>query len=90
MRIQKKIHSIISKRRRRNAINLVSVDGVSVEGVQGVRDAVFTHFSNHFKRLAVDRPCVDDLPFHKISHGEAGNLIKTFQVGRGKASGLGL
>jgi len=45
-----KIHGIMSNRRRQNTINLVSVNGEIVEGVQNIRAAVFNHFSSHFKR----------------------------------------
>jgi len=76
----KKIHRIVSSSQRCNAINLVKVDGVNVEGVQGVRAAVFTHISNHFKRQAADRPGVAALPFCKLSYAEAGNLTKPFTV----------
>jgi len=76
----KKFHNVMSTRRRRNALNIVTVDGVTVEGVQDVRTAVFTHFSNHFKQPAAGRPCVDSLSFQKLDNGEAGMLIKPFSV----------
>ncbi|PNX54413.1 cysteine-rich receptor-like protein kinase [Trifolium pratense] len=53
-------HSILTSRRRRNALSLIMVDGQRVEGVQPVRQAVFSHFSSHFKAVHVDRPQVDD------------------------------
>ena len=34
-------HGYMSSRRRHNAINVVSVDGVSVDGVQNIRAAVY-------------------------------------------------
>ena len=70
----------MSNRQRRNAINMMIVDGVSVEGVQEVGAAVFMHFSNHFKKHAVAGPGVDTLPFRKLSYGEAGNLTKPFSL----------
>jgi len=42
-------HSVLSSRRRRNALRSVLVDGVEIEGVQPVRHAVFTHFVCHFQ-----------------------------------------
>jgi len=70
----------MSNRRCHNAINLVSVDGVSVEGVQNIRAAVFGHYSTHFKSLGVDRPGVDGLHFRKLSYAKAGNLTKSFSL----------
>jgi len=80
MLTQKKIHGIMSNRCRQNAINLVSVNGVNVEGVQNIRAAVYNHFSSHFKVVATDRPTVEALPFRKLSYGEGGNLTKPFSL----------
>lgn len=71
-------HGVMSNRRRQNAINLVFVDGVNVEGVQNIRAAVYNHFSSHFKRVTTFRPSVEALPFRKLSLREAGNLTKPF------------
>ena len=71
-------HNITSNHRSRNNISMVQVDGVSVEGVQNIRTPVFNHFSNHFKNSAAVRPCVETLPFRKLSFGESGNLTKPF------------
>jgi len=73
-------HAVMSNRRRQNTINLVSVNGVNVEGVQNIKAAVFNHFSSHFKRVETVRPGVEALPFRKLSYGEAGNLIKPFSL----------
>jgi len=73
-------HGYTSNRRRHNAINMVSVDGVSVEGVHNIRAAVFNHFSNHFKVAGANRPSVAGLPFRRLTHGEAGNLTKPFSL----------
>jgi len=73
-------HGVMSARRRRNNINMVNVNGVNVEGVHNVRDAVFNHFSNHFRKQNVVRPGVATLPFRKLSFVEAGNLTKPFSV----------
>ncbi|MCI33673.1 endonuclease/exonuclease/phosphatase family protein, partial [Trifolium medium] len=67
-------------RRRRNALSLIMVDGQRVEGVQPVRQAVFSHFSSHFKAVGVDRPRVDDLQFSTLSPSEGGSLVKPFSV----------
>lgn len=83
-------HSVMSNRSHRNAITMVRVDGVSVEGVQNIRAAVFNHFSTHFKNHAAIRPGVEALPFRKLSYGEAGKFNKTFFDGRDEAGNLGL
>lgn len=70
----------MATRRRHNNINLVHVNGVNVEGVHNIRAVVFNHYSNHFRHHNVVRPGVDDLPFQKLSHQEAGNLTKPFSV----------
>ncbi|GAU48899.1 hypothetical protein TSUD_98900 [Trifolium subterraneum] len=49
-------HSVLSNRRRRNAISSIVVDGVRVEGVQPIRQAVFSHFSSQFKACDMVRP----------------------------------
>jgi len=76
----KKFHGIMSNCRRQNTINLVSVNGVTVEGVQNIQTVVYNHFSSHFKVVATDRPSVEALPFRKLSYGEAGNLTKPFSL----------
>lgn len=76
----KKFHGVTSTRRRQNAIQMVFVNGMNVEGVQNVRAAVFNHFSSHFKVVTTDRPSVEGLHFHTLSYGEAGNLTKPFSL----------
>ena len=46
----KYFHSILLGRRRQNHLHSIVVDGAIVEGVYPVRQAVFSHFANHFKR----------------------------------------
>ena len=73
-------HAAMSSRRRQNAINMLSVGGINVEGVQNIRAALYDHFSNHFKAIRTDRPNVEDLNFRKLSFPEAGNLTKPFSL----------
>lgn len=73
-------HAVMSSRRRQNAINMVSVGGTNVEGVQNIRAAVYDHFSTHFKAIRTERPSVEDLNFRKLSYREAGNLTKPFSL----------
>lgn len=74
----KNFHGVMSCRRHHNSINMVSVDGLMVEGVHNVRSAVFHHFSNHFKSLGVVRPNIGGLQFRKLSGANAGALTKPF------------
>ena len=76
----KYFHSILSTRRRRNAICSILVDGVRIDGVHPVRQAVFTHFANHFMSQAKVRPSVSNLRFRKLSVVEGGSLTKPFSV----------
>ena len=59
----KKIHGYMSHRRRHNAISVVSVNGVSIEGVHNIRAAVLNHFSSHYKSSGASRPSIDGLHF---------------------------
>ena len=63
-------HGIMSLRKRRNAIPFFLVNGVLVEGVDNVRGAVFSHFSNHFQGVSVDRPSMEALIFCQVTHRE--------------------
>jgi uncharacterized protein HemX len=54
----KYFHGFMSNRRRQNAIQLLSVNGVSVTGVHNIRAAVF-------KAIGADRPGVENLQFRK-------------------------
>jgi hypothetical protein len=51
-----------------------------VEGVQLVRQAIFDHFSSHFKACSDERPRVEDLQFSTLTLAEGGNLVRPFSV----------
>jgi hypothetical protein len=70
----------MAARRRHNSIQLLQVNGVCVEGVQNVCEAVFNHFSSHYTALNFDRPGVEDLQFRRLSVAESGSLIRPFTV----------
>ncbi|PNX62627.1 cysteine-rich receptor-like protein kinase, partial [Trifolium pratense] len=74
----KYFHSILASRRRRNAISVIQVDGVTLEGVIPLRQTVFSHFESHFKAPNVERPEVEDLQFKRLNPVEVGGLIKPF------------
>jgi len=59
----KYFHSLLSARHRRNAFCYVLVDGVKIEGVHPVRQAVFDHFAEHFKVHDVERHIISNFQF---------------------------
>jgi len=65
-------HSTMSSRRQRNAIRYVLVYGVLIEGVEPVQNAIFTHFSQHFRAQNVERPSVANLHFRSLFLAEWG------------------
>jgi len=56
------------------------VNGVQVEGVQEIREAVFHHFSYHYQATVLERPGVEDLNFRRLSEGESGTLVRPFTL----------
>ncbi|CAJ2644025.1 unnamed protein product [Trifolium pratense] len=74
----KYFHAILASRRRRNALSIIQVGGVTLEGVTPIRQAVFSHFESHFKAPNVERPGVDNLQFKRLNQVEIGGLIKPF------------
>jgi len=51
-----------------------------VEGVQPIRNAVFTHFCNHFKKHHTIRPGVGNMNFKTLTVVEGGSLVKPFTI----------
>jgi len=76
----KKIHGFMSNRNRHNAIKMVHVDGVPVEGVHNIRVVVFHQFSSHFKVTGAIRPSVEDLHFRRFTGAQVGDLTKPFTL----------
>jgi exonuclease III len=79
-------HGIMSNRRKINAIPCFFVDGALIEGVDNVRNAVFSHFSSHFKSSQVDRPSLDGLNFQTLSVREGASLVRPFTMDEVKAA----
>ena len=77
----KYFHSILSGRRRRNAIVSFLVNGTLVEGVHPIRNVVFSHFKEHFAAQEVLRPGVENLLFKNLSNAKGSGLIKPFSEG---------
>jgi hypothetical protein len=71
-------HSVMTSRKRSNALSSVLVDDVVIEGVSGIRTAVFTHFENHFRSVNIVRPQIDNLQFNSISTHDAYFLERPF------------
>ncbi|PNX67795.1 cysteine-rich receptor-like protein kinase, partial [Trifolium pratense] len=62
------------------------VEGVTVEGVNPIRQAMASHFASHFKAISVDQPVVDNLIFNRLSPTESGSLTKPFSAAEVKAA----
>jgi len=73
-------HSIMASRRRANSIFSLSVDGTTVEGVEGIRGLVFNHFSSHFRSVAAERPSIENLNFNMLNVGQCGELTNPFSA----------
>jgi len=82
----KYFHSLLGCRRRRNFLVSINVNGSVVEGVQPIRQVVFSHFASHFQPHFIHRPMIDGLQFQSLSYAEGGGLIKPFSVEEVKAS----
>ncbi|GAU19761.1 hypothetical protein TSUD_78870 [Trifolium subterraneum] len=79
-------HSVLASRRRQNALSVIMVDSVRMEGVQPIRQAVFNHFSSHFRVGNMDWPTMEDLQFNTLSFAKGGSLVKPFSVEEVKAA----
>ncbi|GAU30969.1 hypothetical protein TSUD_63800 [Trifolium subterraneum] len=82
----KYFHTVLAGRRRGNAISMLQADGVALEGVNPIRQAVFSHFASHFKAINVERPGVDNLHFKRLSQVECSSLTKPFSEGEVKSA----
>ena len=65
---------MLSRRRRKNSLGPIMVNGTLVEGVIPVRQVVFHHFSGHFKAPLTVRPSVEELHFQTLSYSEGCDL----------------
>ncbi|XP_045831292.1 uncharacterized protein LOC123922638 [Trifolium pratense] len=74
----KYFHSVLEGRCRMNAISVIQVGGDTLEGVSPIRQAVFTHFTDHFRKYNVERLGVDNLLFKRLNHHEGSSLTKPF------------
>jgi hypothetical protein len=82
----KYFHFVLASRRRGNAFFSIQVDGVPVDGVHPIRQAVFSHFESHFKGRPVDRPGVDSLVVKRLNLEESGTLTRPFLKAEVKAA----
>ncbi|MCI34956.1 cysteine-rich receptor-like protein kinase, partial [Trifolium medium] len=67
-------------------ISSIQVNGVNVEGVDPIRQAVFSHFASHFKASNVARPGVEDLQFKRLNWPDIGSLTRPFSESEVKAA----
>ena len=70
----------------RNAIPFFLVNCVMIKGVDNVRNAVFSHFSTHYKSVNVERPSMGNVQFRTLSYREGASLIRPFSVEELKAA----
>jgi len=82
----KYFHSILASRRRRNSIVSLMVNGSLVEGVQPIRNAVCSHFKDHFVAQNISRPGAENLLFKHLSYEDGRGLIKPFFEAEVKAA----
>lgn len=77
---------MLLSRRRRNAIPFILVNGVLVEGVDNVRQAVYTHFQSHFQQSSTQRPSMEGLHFRTLDYSQGASLIRPFSAEEVKAA----
>ena len=82
----KYFHRIMSSKRSRNAIPFFLVNGTLVEGVENVRNAVFTHFRAQFQPTQNQRPSMEGLDFRTLPHHEGASLVRPFTMEEVKAA----
>ncbi|GAU44274.1 hypothetical protein TSUD_135150 [Trifolium subterraneum] len=66
--------------------NSLQMDGVTLKGVNPIRQAVVSHFESHFKATIVERPGVDNLSFKRLNQFERSSLTTPFTVAEVKAT----
>lgn len=82
----KYFHSVLLGRRRRNQLQSIVVDGAVVEGVHPVRQAIFSHFANHFKKGGMPSIALHNLTFKTLSYSEGRGLTRPFSEEEVKAA----
>jgi len=68
----------MTARRRGNALLYIQVDGVQVDGVEGIRGAVFQHSQKQFKSVTLTRSGVEELMFNLLFEEEGATLTSPF------------
>ncbi|GAU35536.1 hypothetical protein TSUD_155670 [Trifolium subterraneum] len=79
-------HGVMAARKRSNSIVSLTSGGVNFEGVAEVRQMVFEHFKNHFRRSLPRRPDIGGLLFNSLSMTDGADLIKPFLLDEIKAA----
>ena len=70
----------MSTRRRRNNIPFFLDNGVLIEGVDNVRNVIYTHFSSHFRHVIASRPSMEGLSFWSLPFRERAALVMPFSL----------
>jgi hypothetical protein len=77
----KKNHGIMSSRLCSNVIIYLFVNEPQMEGVEGIREAVFNHFASHFQLGTSNCPTIENLSFNSlIFFLQSGELVKPFSL----------
>jgi len=76
----------MSRRCRGNNISSFLVNGVWVEGVSEIRQAVFSHFEAHCKVVVVERPSVENHSFRTLSYNDGTTFLKLCNLEEVKAA----
>lgn len=70
-------HGWINNRKKKNRINGLSIDGVWVDGPEGINDCIFDFFSRKFKEPLLNRPVLISEKFKKLSDADNDLLTAT-------------
>jgi hypothetical protein len=71
-------HGVMSSRRQSNTIGSLIVEGSTVDRVPEVREAVFHHFSHHFRKKLHHRPDISGLMFKSLTTEDSTGLVQPF------------
>jgi len=71
----------MSSRLRTNVIIYLFVNEPQMEGVEGIREAIFNHFASHFQSDTSNRPTIENLSFNSFFFFlQSGELVTPFSL----------
>jgi len=85
--ITKFFHAVMSSKMRCNAIQSIQVNDVQIDGVQSIREAVFSHFSSNFMQFQTEG---GQFAFSNNNSGGVDRFNSAIYGGGGKTSDMGL